>query len=548
VNIKRLTQNKAYNKELFKEVLKHKKQVSTILAFEATMVSITVGIAVLSRHILDNVIASNMREFTIYLALYVFAQITTIILAAYITHYKTLCQVKALNSLQHKFLRNTFYMSWEEISKYHSGDILTRLTVDISKIISFTLISIPAVISNILQLFLAFKVVMEYDVSLGIYGFLIAPVVAIVGFYFGRKIKPLQDEINKTESDYRSFLNESVQNNTIIKTFENEEENLKKMTTIQKFKLGLLLKKNKTIIGANLITQAVYTAVSLIAFGWGAYKISLGVITFGMFTTIMQLLTRMQVPVEGIIRVLPKYVSTLSAFERCHEFFSNEYSIKNKKSLTQQKVGVQLENITFHYEPSKPIIDNFNLTISPGEKIAIMGESGTGKTTLLKILMGLLKPINGEIKSIHQTKLNDNHSSYYTYVPQGNTLFSGSIRYNMYVGDADATDEEIYSVLKIACAETFINELNNGLDTELGEHGLGLSEGQLQRLCIARALLRKAPVLLLDEATSALDKKTEENVIEGIYKNFPSKTVIAITHRTSILDYVDKVINIDRIK
>ncbi|MBI9014117.1 MAG: ABC transporter ATP-binding protein [Clostridiales bacterium] len=540
-----IIENKTSNRELLKNIKKYWRTIFVIVSLESLVVFTITSTAVVSRNVLDNVVVYNSGKFGFFLGIYGLLQVGMIVLISIISHYRTIVQTKTLNELQSQFLTSAFLMSWDDLSKYHSGDIVTRLTVDVGTVVSFIITTFPAVFSSLLQLTLAFVIVLKYDVGLALYSFLSAPIVAVISYYLSKKIQPLQRKINETESQYRVFLNESVQNNAIIRTFENENQHLEKMSTIQKFKLKLIKEKKKTIIGANFMMQSIYITASLIAFGWGAYKISLGIITFGMFTAIMQLLVRMQTPIESLIRIFPKYITTLTALERCNTFFSTEHPKQKRISVSNLSVGVQLKDIHFQYEDSKPVISNFNLIVNPGEKIAIMGESGIGKTTLLRILMGLVQPISGYVKSLDSDGLKENNTAYYTYVPQGNTLFSGSIRENMYIGNPEATDDEIESVLKIACADNFIGKLEDGIDTELGEKGLGLSEGQLQRLCIARALLRKAPVLLLDEATSALDKVTEENVIEGIYKNFPQTSVIAITHRSTILNYVDRVIQID---
>jgi len=545
--LKKLDFRNDYGRELFATAKRFRVTTITIILYSLILVVTSLFVTIVSKTVLDSVINKDMKTFFTYFSIYVVLQVFTLTLSSFISYYRAKCETRIRNELQSSFISSVFSKEWTDISKYHSGDLLTRMTKDINSIVSFTCKTLPALITLCVQLILAFSIVIQYDVILGLYGVVSAPIVAVAAYYFGKKITPMQREINTVESQYRGFLNENIQNNMIIKIFQNEKVKFDETEEIQQKKYNLVIQKSKTIISANFVIRLGYTVTSIIAFGWGAYRISQGILTFGTYTAIMQLLSKIQSPIESLTKLLPQYISSMTAMERCSEFSLHNICKLSQRHLKNEKIDININNISFGYTDNNLVINNFSYQIKSGDKIAIIGESGVGKTTILKLLMGLLKPNLGSIDIIESNQELSNNLSYYTYVPQGNTLFSGSIKYNLLLANPNATDSELQKSIKIAQADRFINSLEKGLESNIGEKGLGLSEGQLQRICIARALLKESSTLLLDEATSALDKLTEEKILKSIFEEYPDKTVIAITHRPSILKYVDKTIDLESI-
>lgn len=522
-----------------------KKQLFLIIILENIVYLSGIILAITSKNIIDSVVESNSNAFAISLSVYGSVIFSTLFIKSYLNYKRTSLNQELKNSIQSNFISNYYTKSWFDMYKYHTGDIVTRLTKDINSIVTFFTSTMPAIIALIIQMIFAFIVAISYDKTLGIFGFATLPIIAIISLVFGEKMKSQQHAINKKEGQYRSLLNEITQNVLVIKTFQNESITLKNVIAIQKEKFNLVMNKTKTTITSSLIIEIGYSLSSFIAFGWGAFRISQGIITFGTFTAIIQLISRMQAPIMGLSKMLPQYISAVSAVERCYMFNDPVIVLPSASYVdANENLGVELKSVSFKYSNDKKIIDGLSLTISPGEKVAIIGKSGIGKTTLLKVIMNLYLPDSGEIIVKKFNMSNQNSPKYYSYVPQGNTLFSGTIKSNLLIGNPNASMSDLFKALEIACALDFVKKLPQNVDTELGESGLGLSEGQLQRICIARALLRNTPILLLDEATSSLDQKTEEEVLHNIFKNYPHKTVIAITHRPSILEYVDQVIEL----
>jgi ABC-type multidrug transport system fused ATPase/permease subunit len=502
-------------------------------------------LAILSKNIIDFVIGNDIEKFTYTAIIYAIVTFLLLGIRSFLHYYKTRFTLNLTNHLQENFYSSYFTHEWSEMYKYHSGDIVTRITKDISSIVSFFSTVFPSVIALLIQLTIAFTVAVNYDKVLGIFGFATLPIIMIISLIFGEKMKIQQRIINEKEGEYRSFINESVQNVLIVKTFQNESSKLSKLINLQNDKLSVILRKTKITVLSSATIDFGYTLSSVIAFIWGTYRISQGYISFGTFTAIMQLISRMQSPIIQLSRLLPQYISSTAAVERCVPF-EKIHSLSNSDIINRNnQIGINISNMSFSYDGENKVIDNITINIKPGEKVAIIGPSGVGKTTLLKIIMNLYKPLSGNINLYDNRYIYENIIDYYSYIPQGNTLFSGTIRSNLLLGNVDATDYDLRKALDNACALDFVDKLPRRLDSVLEEKGQGLSEGQIQRICIARSLLRDTPILLLDESTSSLDQNTEEAVIKKIYKNYPHKTVVAITHRPTLLKYVDNIIELN---
>lgn len=502
-----------------------------------------IAVPVLAKNVIDSAVYYNLDNFTLYLSLFIINVVLTIITGMFMKYRTSVLTERMRNKLQYTFISNLYKTDWNEYSSYHSGDIMTRITRDINAIINFYTGILPSFIAFVLQLLIASYLVFKYDLSLALFALLFTPIVSVMGLLFGRKIKPLQAKINKYEGFYRSNISEMIHNLIIIVSFNHEKHSLKKLEELQEEKVSTVLNLTKTIIKVNTFIEFGFVISSFVILGWGAIKISEGIITFGTYLAISQLVSKIRYPLVQLGKLVPKYVSTLVSIDRCKSFMIDRPN-KLEGHVQSKALGLKVQNVHFSYKSDSPLIEDISFDIAPKEKVAIIGASGVGKSTLMRLILGILTPNQGTI-TVYDTDSHLNTNHYYSYVPQGNTLFTGTISENLKIANEDAKEEEMIEALKHACAYEFINLLPNGLNSNIGERGLGLSEGQLQRICIARALLRNKPILLLDEATSALDQVTEEKVISNIYQHYPEKTMIAVTHRLSILGYVDTIINLE---
>lgn len=542
---KTLKSNQIEKKNLLKFIANAKKDIILLSILSTLSSGILVISTYLTKLIIDSATAHRFNDFIAYGILYAFLLIVILLLNSFHNYQMIKAKERSINTLQKKFMNAFFLSKWHDVSTYHTGDIITRITKDINTIVDFFIFSIPKALGLIIQLIISFIMILKLQPYIGLFGFTIIPLTTLFGIYLSQKIKPLQSTIDEHEGNYRSVLTESIQNAIIIRTFENEYSSITSIEKLQNTRLKLILNKSMVTLKAFFIINIGYTISTLVVLIWGAYLIYLGSLSFGSFVVVTQLLTKLQGPVKTLVSFIPKYINTISSIERCLPFYTDDEINKPINQLNTLSLGIQIDNLHFGYSSEREVISNFSFNISPGEKIAIIGMSGIGKTTLLRLIMDLLKPTKGSITNYSDSIQFKNSPIHYTYVPQGNTLFSGSIKSNLLLAKNTATIGDINKALMIADAFTFVNKLEHGINTSLGEKGLGLSEGQLQRICIARAILRDAPILLLDEATSSLDKQTEENVIRNIYENYPNKTVIAITHRNSILQYVDRIIELN---
>ncbi|WP_025689168.1 ABC transporter ATP-binding protein [Paenibacillus zanthoxyli] len=509
-------------------------------------------LAIVSKQVIDHAVESSMRVSGIYAIAFALILILQLALSSLLTLRTVKLREAMNNDLQRNFMDRLYRAEWSAAGKYHSGDLLTHLTNDVANITDGLVNTLPSIISLIAQFAAAFITLLYFDKTLALFAFLLGPVSVLISWYIGSRLKKMQHQIQAAESRYRSLLHECVQNLLIVKTFEHEQDSLQKVQASQANRLFWILKRTRFNIAADLTMGVGYRLGFFLAFIWGAYRISIGAASFGMFTAFLQLVGQIQGPLEGLARTFPVLIAMITSAERLIVFQQLESENKrgNLPATRDGISGLQMEHVVYGYEANKPILTGVSLRVQPGELIALIGTSGEGKTTLLRLLLALIKPQTGDVciigKDHERISLSADTRSYFSYVPQGNTLFSGTIADNLRIGHPSATEEEINAAIEAACARGFIEKLPQGIDTVIGEHGSGLSEGQAQRIAIARALLRPAAILLLDEATSALDMDTEWTVLQNIRNFQPPRTCIAITHRLSVFDVCDHIYRLSK--
>ena len=437
---------------------------------------------------------------------------------------------------------------WMNVKKYHTGDLMTRLTSDAGNIAGGIIGTIPNIIILGIELVMVFFTLFYYSKLLACFALLVAPVAALVSWWFGKKLKKLQIKVQESESSYRSFLQESLANLLVVKAFANEEYSAKRLTTLRDERFGWVYKQAKLGLASSTSMSVAFQLGYIVAFAYGAMLIAAKTITYGTMSVFLTLVNRVQSPIMGLAQQIPKVVSVLASAGRIMEL--QNIPLEEKKEITMQTehVGVDIKGLTFGYT-DETVLENVSLNVKPGEFVAIIGESGIGKTTLIRLIMSFMSNAQGDVSFYNSNgeriTANASTRNFIAYVPQGNTLFSGTVRDNILMGNLNATEEEIYAALKLSAGYDFVMDLPKGLDTVIGERGHGISEGQAQRLAIARAFVRKAPLLILDEATSSLDEATELSVLEGLRALTPKPTCIIITHRKSILKYCDREIKIE---
>ena len=544
-------------KEFFikiKWILSHAKPVIPFLIFTTVISSasslISVYNTLISKSLIDNAIGGNTSQVIKYLIIMISITLGMMLLNPITSLLSTHASTKLNQNIQNKMFEHIEYSSWLEQSKFHSVSLLTRITSDVATISSTLLSTIPNIISILVTLLASFSTLIYLAPSIAIIAIFIGPFLVLVSRYFSKKLKDLYKKAQEEDVKYRAFIQESVQNIMIVKTFCMEKINMDRLIQIQNNKYNIAMKNTKLSAMTGLAMSLCSNLAYFTIFCWGALNISTGVTTYGTFTAMLQLYGKVQSPFSSLASMFPGLISTIAAAERLMEL----EEIPLEKSSEKEVIDfinpeITFEDVSFEYKKGIKIINDINLTIPYGETIAFVGPSGEGKTTLIRLILALINPSSGKVYLKENNKkdsFNRDYRNLISYVPQGNTLFSGTIEDNLRYGNFEATEEEIYEALKNACALDFVNELENGIETVIGEKATGISEGQAQRLAIARSFLRKKPILILDEATSALDPETEVSVLKSV-KSLPHKpTCIIITHRPSALNICHRIIRLEK--
>lgn len=543
-------------KEFFikiKWILSHAKPVIPFLIFTTVISSasslISVYNTLISKSLIDNAIGGNTSQVIKYLIIMISITLGMMLLNPITSLLSTHASTKLNQNIQNKMFEHIEYSSWLEQSKFHSVSLLTRITSDVATISSTLLSTIPNIISILVTLLASFSTLIYLAPSIAIIAIFIGPFLVLVSRYFSKKLKDLYKKAQEEDVKYRAFIQESVQNIMIVKTFCMEKINMDRLIQIQNNKYNIAMKNTKLSAMTGLAMSLCSNLAYFTIFCWGALNISTGVTTYGTFTAMLQLYGKVQSPFSSLASMFPGLISTIAAAERLMEL----EEIPLEKSSEKEVIDfinpeITFEDVSFEYKKGTKIINDINLTIPYGETIAFVGPSGEGKTTLIRLILALINPSSGKVYLKENNKkdsFNRDYRNLISYVPQGNTLFSGTIEDNLRYGNFEATEEEIYEALKNACALDFVNELENGIKTVIGEKATGISEGQAQRIAIARSFLRKKPILILDEATSALDPETEVSVLKSVKALSHKPTCIIITHRPSALNICHKIIRLE---
>jgi len=508
-------------------------------------------------------IASGAREGSLYLAVGIMAALILGEFAVGISRVwiKNILGVKAQNRMQQRLLARLLRSEWRGREAMHSGDIINRLEQDVKTIVTFLTETLPSTISTITMFVGAFIYLLQMDTWLAITTVAILPIFISVSRIYVAYMRKYNRKVRDTDSLIQSLLTETMQQRTLVKTMEADQQMLSRLDKTQQTLRNWVRRRTVFSVGSNFFLNIGFSIGFLIAFLWGALRLHAGTLTFGGMTAFLQLVNRIQGPARDLARLVPTFVSVFTAAERLMELEETPEEQQGPSQPLPGPCGIRFEQVSFSYDTSaQPIMSNFSIDFKPGSCTAIMGETGSGKTTLIRLLLALVKPQEGKImiygshESYRSYGSHESYGSYealtplhrcnFVYVPQGNTLLSGTLRENLLLGNPKATDEEMHHALRMACAD-FVEALPNGLDTCFSEQGGGLSEGQAQRISIARALLRPGSILLLDEATSALDAETERKVLENILQG-QQRTVIFVTHRAAVVDYCDQVVNVRR--
>lgn len=499
----------------------------------------------ISKEIIDHATFGNafVRLMVVYVLLMLGMQAVTVISSL----VSTMLTERFSFGIRKQIYEKIIHSHWMDVKKYHTGDLMTRLTSDAGNVADGIIGTIPSIIQLAVELLLVFFTLFYYSPMLAMFALLVAPVAALSSWWLGKKLRKLQVKVQESEAAYRSFLQESLANLLIVKAFANEDYSTERLTQLREERFHWVYRRTKMGVASSTVMSLAFQTGYIVAFCYGAIQISRKMITYGTMSVFLTLVNRVQAPVMGLAQQIPKVVSILASAGRIMELQQIPLEMKTDTQIPSARIGVEIKDMTFGYT-DETVLENVNLRISPGEFVAIIGESGIGKTTLIRIIMSFMSNIRGNVTFFNEKgdpeRANAATRKFISYVPQGNTLFSGTVRENIRMGKLDATEEEMYEALKLASGYEFVMGLPKGIDTVIGERGHGLSEGQAQRIAIARAFLRKAPFLILDEATSALDEKTELEVLQGLKELSPRPTCLIITHRKSILPYCDRELQI----
>ncbi len=536
---------KTKNKHTLQWLHKHsKKYYPYIIAhcFCSTVISVSyVFLALLSKAVIDIASGTMKGDIMFNCTMLFVIIITQVVLSVVNSRLVIKAEGRLSMSLKRHLYDSILNKKFTAVKNYHSGDLLNRLSSDVQVIVGSVATLVPNIVSLITKIIACTVTIYLISPSLTLIVLAVGIIAPLAGRILSSHFKYLHKEAQQSDGEIKSFLQESFENITVIKTFTSDKPVKEKLDRSLKNNFSVLLKRNYLQILSSTGVYSVFTLGYYALLVWGAFNIGNG-ITYGTLIAFLEIVTQIRAPLQRISGILPQYYSMIASAERIIEIENADDEVRSHDGGDISFESITAKNLTFRYEEDdEDVIINADFTIKKGGITAILGPSGSGKSTLFKLLLGLLEPTDGRILINGKPSEETDRHHLFAYVPQGSMILSGTIRENLTLCREGITEEELVSATKIAEIYDYIVSLPDGFDTMMRERGAGLSEGQVQRLSIARALLCNNPVLLLDESTSALDDETESRVLSNI-KKLSDKTVIFITHRKRCIKSCDRVL------
>lgn len=532
------------------------KQMTVMMICNLLIAGCAVGYVYVSKVLVDVAVAiftsdtsaDTMLKWALVIVGIVIARI---LLNAVRSFVQTTTDVKFKNDLRRRLFDSLMHIRNENAVRLHSGDLLNRMLEDVRVVSYGFAVSIPSLVGTLLQLIAAFVFLLILDWHLAMIILVILPLGLFIGKFISGRIRGLTSDIRRSDANVQSHLQESIQNLNVLQSLEYTESSASTLDGLQENMFGNELRRVRFSVLSRLFVGLAMQAGHLVTFLWGVWGISAGTVTYGMMTAFLQLVGQVQRPLVELSNKIPSLIHSSASIDRLLEIESLPHEDVSDPVLLHGTAGVRLENVTFSYPGSTDdVLKEFSFDFKPGSRTAIVGHTGVGKSTIIRLLLSFLTPREGKVELYSNgtegtagvsLPVSPSTRCNMVYVPQGNSLFSGTVRENLLMGNPNASDSQLSEALRIAAAD-FVFDLPAGIETQCFESGAGLSEGQAQRIAIARALLRPGSILLLDEFSSALDSETESLLLERLTSALPHHTMIFITHREKITDYCTSVL------
>ena len=535
---------------IFSYTRRHKTAVVfyTLLGIFSTSFALVASVA--GKELIDIITGYETSKLGLLIAILLGSAGFSLLFSNLISRISAKLSININNDIQADIFDQIIDVDWKAINAYSSGDLLNRFNSDVSTVSKNAITWLPSIIISLYNFIVTFALIWHYNKVMSLLAFASAPVMLLMSKYLIRKQRDYARKVKETGSEMMGFEVETFYNLDTIKSFGVMENYGKKLRGWQQKMKKISLEYNLFTIKTNVFLSILGLVVQYAAFGYCLFLLWGHQITYGTMTLFLEQRVRLANAFNNVIGIVPSFLTSSVSAHRIRELIElpRERHLPETQALDAVASGgleVRMDGVDFSYTEDKRVITSSCFRAAPGEIVALVGPSGEGKTTMIRLILGLVHPDMGTacLRACDGTEVPVNADSrgLFSYVPQGNAILSGTVAENLRMVREDATDEEIVEALKIACAWDFVSKLPEGINSKVGERGRGLSEGQAQRLAIARAVLRDAPVLLLDEATSALDVATERQVLRNIVKQRPNKTCIVTTHRPTVLNLCQRV-------